>query len=154
MKIATAALGLIIGVSCGVGITLSQAETRMVDGEPHQVVASVNRSRAYETPIVKRCLWVGVPSGLVGAGIGYLATNSVNLGAAFVGALVMSTLSASSRENWAEKFGRAGENAQVSDMFLQGLVGALIGAAAAAYWCKQKDTLPERLQPPESVDAS
>jgi hypothetical protein len=153
MRFAAAALGMVIGVSCAVGITVSQAETKMVHGEPHQVVPTVNRSRAHEVPIVKRCLWVGVPAGLLGAGIGYLATSGVNLGAAFVGALILSALSSSARD-WAEKFGRAGENAQVSDMFLHALLGGLLGTVAAAYWWKENGSLPERLQPPESADAS
>jgi hypothetical protein len=155
MRIATAVLGMLIGVGGAVGITLSQAETKMVHGEPRRVVASVTKGRVHETAIVTRCLWVGVPAGLVGAGIGYLAAaGGVNLGAAFVGALILSTASTSWRENWAERFGRAGENAQVSDAFLHGLVGGLFGAAAAAYWCKQHARLPERLQPPQHADAS
>jgi hypothetical protein len=153
MRIAAAALGMVIGVSCAVGITLSQAETKMVQGEPHQVVPTVSRHHAHESPLVKRCLWVGVPAGLLGAGIGYLATSGLNLGAAFVGAMILSAMSSTFREDWAEKFGRAGEYAQVSDMFLHALLGGLLGAVAAAYWWKEKGSLPERLQPPESADA-
>jgi hypothetical protein len=153
MRIAAAALGMVIGVSCAVGITVSQAETKMVEGEPHQVVPTVNRNRAHESPLVKRCLWVGVPAGLLGAGIGYLATAGVNLGAAFVGAMILSAMSSTFREDWAEKFGRAGENAQDSDMFLHALLGGLLGAVAATYWWKENGSLPERLQPPESADA-
>jgi hypothetical protein len=152
MRIAAAALGMVIGVSCAVGITVSQAETKMIHGQAHLVVPTVSRRHAHDTPIVRRCLWVGVPAGLLGAGIGYLATSGVNLGAAFVGAMILSALSASTRDNWPERFGRAGENTQVSDMFLHALLGGLLGAVAAVYWCKHKERLPERLQPPESAD--
>ncbi len=151
MRIATTALGLFIGLGGAVGITLSQAETKTVQGQPRRVVASVNRSRVTESPVLKRCLWVGIPAALVGAGIGYLATSGVHLGAAFLGAFLFSALSASWRENWAEKFGRAGENAQVSDIFLHGLVGGLLAAAGAAYWTKQMDRLPGRLPTPEDA---
>jgi hypothetical protein len=149
MRVASAVLGMMIGVGGAVGITLSQAETKMVQGQPRQVVATVTRGRAHETQVVKRCLWVGIPAGLVGAGIGYLATSGAHLGGAFLGAMILSALSSSWRADWAERFGRAGEHAQVSDMFLHGLLGGLFGAAAAAYWRNPKERPPARPQQPE-----
>lgn len=151
MRVAAAALGMMIGVGGGVGITLSQAETKMARGASRRVVPTVTRARVHEVDVVMRCLWVGVPGGLVGAGIGYVAAGSgVNLGAAFLGAMILSAASTSWREHWPERFGQAGVNAQVSDAFLHGLVGGLFGAAGAAYW--RKERLPGTLQAPQPAD--
>ncbi len=152
MRIPTAALGTLIGAGVVVAATVSQAETKMVHGQPHRVVASVNRGRAYETPLAKRCVWVGVPAGLVGGGIGYFVANGANLGAALLGALTLAAMSSSWRENWPERFGRAGENAQVTDRLLNGMVGGLLGAFAAAQLAKHHPSYPQRLQPPEPAD--
>jgi hypothetical protein len=133
---------MVIGVSGALVITVSQAEMKLVNGRLEQVVPTVTRHRAHHMRLVKRCLWVGVPAGLVGGGIGYLAPSGVHLGAAFLGALVWSTVASIGRQNWAEQFGRAGENAQLSDMYLQALVGGLGGAVLARYLCHDEHQSP------------
>lgn len=151
VRIATTVLGSLVGLVAAAAITLSQAETKTVSGVPSRVVAGVNRGHAYETPLLKRLLWVGIPAGVVGAGIGYFATSSLHLGAAFLGALVFSVLAGSWRESWPEKYGRAGQNAKVSDTFLIGLAGGLFGAAGAARLSK-KESAPDGPQPSEPRD--
>jgi len=152
MKAQITAIGLVIGLTAGVGITLLQSETKIVDGRLQRVVASVRRSHVSEMPIVTRCLWVALPAGAVGAGIGYFAAGGANLGAIFLGAVLFAAMSAGWRENLPQKFGRAGENAKLSDSLLNGLVGGLLGAAASVHWRKQQDELRRRLLPPDQPD--
>ena len=130
MKVKATVIGFLVGMSLVVGVSLLQSEVKIVDGRPERVVELVVRNRAYETPIVRRCLLVGVPAGLVGAGIGYFVAAGANLGAVFLGAVLLAAMSSGWRENWPKKFGRAGENAKLSDSLLHGLVGGLFGAAA------------------------
>jgi len=153
MKAHFIAIGMLIGASAGIGLTLTQAETKIVRGQPKVVVAYVMKGHVHETPIIKRCLWVGIPAGLVGAGIGHFVASGVGLGSVLLGALIMSALSSGWRENWPSKFGQAGENAKVSDSLLHGLVGGLFAAAATAYMRKHHDATPSRLAPPQSGDA-
>lgn len=130
-----------------VGVVLAKAETKMVDGRAQQIVSLVRRGRAFDAPVVNRCLWVGVPAGLVGGGIGYLAGGGVNLGVAFAGALVLGGMSAGWREDWDDRYGRAGANSQSVDTLLHGLVGGLMAAAAATALAKQHREYPQRIKP-------
>ena len=154
MKVSNTVIGMLIGLSAAVGITLSQAETMVVDGQSQSVVALVNRGRVYETPIVNRCLRVGIPAGLVGAGIAYQLARGANLGGVFIGALILGGMASGWREDWPEKFGRAGANAKGIETLLHGMVGGLLGAAASVHMRKHHNSFPGRLQPPESDDAT
>jgi hypothetical protein len=152
MKVELTAIGLFLGLSVGVGITLLQSETKMVDGRLQRVVSSVRRGYVSEIPIVTRCLWVGIPAAVAGAGIGYFAASGANLGAVFLGAVLFAAMSAGWRENLPQKFGRAGENAKLSDSLLNGLVGGLLGAAASVHWRKQEEEWKRRLPHPDAVE--
>lgn len=153
MKTATTVIGFLCGMSVVVGVTLVQSEVKMVDGRLERVVELVRRGRTFEMPVVRRCLWVGVPAGLVGAAIGYFVAAGANLGAVFLGAVLLAAMSAGWRENLPQKFGRAGENAKLSDSLLNGLVGGLFGAYASVYWSRQEKEWKRRLQP-EPVEPS
>jgi MFS family permease len=152
MRITPVPLGMLIAASVTVGIAASQAETKMVDGRQQLVVASVNHGRVFEMPLARRFVWVGVPAGLLGAGIGYFASNGGSLGAAFLGALVLGGLSAGWRADWDDRFGPPGKHDRVSDSWLHGLVGGLIGAATAAHLAKHREGYPRRLPPSELSD--
>jgi hypothetical protein len=153
MRIASASVGLLVGVSIAVGLALSQAETKWQSGSSLRVVPTVAKGRMHETPIVRHCFWIGVPAGLVGAGVGYLLAGGANIGGALLGALLFGAMASSWREHWPDRFGRAGENAKIADSVLNGMVGALLGAAASAHLRKHHESLPARLPPPESEDA-
>lgn len=152
MKINAIAAGLLLGLSAGLGVTFSQAETRIEDGAERLVVVSVVKGRVIESPVARRCLWVAVPAALVAAVVAHLMTKGANVGGVFLGAIIMSVLSGGWREDWPERFGRAGENARVSDTFLQGLVGAFFGAAASVHLRKQEEERQRRLAGAEGAE--
>jgi hypothetical protein len=152
MSVRPVVVGSLLAAGVMVAITASQAETKVVRGQPQRVVPWVARGHVYDVPLAKRGLWVGIPAGLVGAGIGYFTAEGAHVGAALLGALALGGFSASWREKWPDRFGQAGANAQVADAWLNGLVGALLGAGGAALLAKHHDNLPQRLQPPEPSD--
>jgi hypothetical protein len=145
-------LGMFLAAGIMVGIAVSQSETKFVDGQPQRVVATMRDGQAVEIPLNQRCVWLGVSAGLVGAGIGYFASNGGNFGAAFLGGLILGGLAAGWRAEWDDHFGKAGKNAQVSDSWMSGLVGGLLGAAAAWHFPKH-ERYPRRLPPSEPADA-
>jgi hypothetical protein len=152
MRIAPIIAGSVIAASLTLVLAASLAETKVVDGQPRDVVPLVRRGRVFERPFDTHCKWVSVPAAVAGAGIGYFASNGGSLGAAFLGALIFGGLSAGWRAEWEDHFGRPGKNAQVSDSWLNGLAGGLIGAAAAAHLAKHQQPYPRRLPPPELSD--
>jgi hypothetical protein len=153
MRIAPILAGMVFAASITVAIAAAQSEAKLVDGQPQRVVATICDGRAVEIPLDQRCVWVGASAGMVGAGIVYFASSGGNFGAAFLGALILGGLAAGWRTEWDDHFGKAGRNAQVSDTWLSGLVGGLLGAAAAAHLAKQQyEPYPRRLPPSELSD--
>jgi hypothetical protein len=154
MRVSATAIGFLFGLTGGVAIPLAQSEVMMVDGEPQRVVAFAKRGRVIEAPVVNRCLWVGLAAAVTGAGVGHFLSQGAHPGAAFLGAVLMASLSAGWRENLPKRYGQAGENTRTSDAFSHALIGALFAAAASVHWNKE-GRLPKRLKAEEpSEDGS
>ncbi len=150
---------MVIAAGAVVGVTLRHADTRVVDGVPRWVVPYVERDvdrdveRVVDVPLAARCLRIGVPAAVLGAGIGYFASSGGLLCAALVGALAIGTLAGSFPEAWPQNLGRAGENARRAESLVLGLIGALAGAAGVAKLAEHDERYPRRLPAPEPVDA-
>jgi hypothetical protein len=125
-------IGFALGFGGGVGLTLYQAHPVIRNGEQRYVVSWVRWNKVKETPVVERCLVVGLACGIaggvigsrIGVGAGVIAT-AVGAGLGLGGTLLV----------WGEvpnRHGTVGEQDRVLGSVLFALLGASLAASASA----------------------
>jgi hypothetical protein len=157
MRATNVIAGALVAAGAVVGVTLSQAETKVVDGVPRWVVPCVeidgDEERVVDARLAARCARLGVPAAVLGAGIGYFTTSGGLLAAALLGALALGALAARWREAWPQNLGLAGDNARQAESLVLGLVGALVVSAVMAKLAQHQEKYPRRLPAMEPGDA-
>ena len=127
-------IGFALGFGGGVGLTLYQAHPVIRNGEQRYVVSWVRYNKVKETPVLERCLVVGlacgIAGGVIGSRIGVVGAGGVIAAAVGAGIGLGGTLLVYGEVP--NQHGTVGEQERVLGSVLFALLGASLAASASA----------------------
>ena len=126
--------GFALAAGVGVCITIYQAKPVIRDGEQRYVVAWVRKNRVVETPVLKRCLVVGLGCGILGGVTGNRIGTGGGVIPTAVGAGLGLGLALYIEGQMPNQHGVIGQQGEHLTRVFGALLGAVVGASASAWF--------------------